>query len=103
MEDESTWQTRVVEKLSQFFYDEPDAQAFVLSGSLATSGLQTDIWSDVDVKIVLVDQAVDKYYSSIAWLAPFGRLIGLEKQESLFTKTLRVCLEDFQRFDLVFV
>jgi streptomycin adenylyltransferase len=97
------WQSNAVEKLSQFFEQEPEAKAFVLTGSLATTEIQTDIWSDVDAKIVLADHALGKYFSSIAWLSPFGKLIGVEKHESRLTKTLRVCLEGFQRFDFVFI
>ncbi len=103
MEDETTWQARAVEQLSQLFNKEPDARAFVLSGSLAVAEVQEDVWSDVDAKIILADHALDSYYLSTAWLFPFGRLVGAERHENHLTKTLRVCLESFQRFDLTFI
>ena len=76
---------------------------FILSGSLADEAIQADIWSDVDVKVVLTNDAVDRYFTSIAWLEPFGHIIGLEKHEDPRIKTLRVCLEGFKRFDFVFI
>jgi hypothetical protein len=97
------WQAGAVEQLGQLFEAEPDARAFVLTGSLADAGVEEDVWSDIDVKVVLADQSVDRYYLSVAWLQPFGRLIGAERHEGQFTKTLRVCLDGFRRFDLVFV
>ena len=97
------WQSQAVEQLSQMFHKEADTRAFVLTGSLAALDVQEDIWSDVDAKIILADWALDRYYLSTAWLSPFGQLIGLERHESYLAKTLRVCLENFQRFDLTFI
>jgi hypothetical protein len=97
------WHTLAVERLSQLFVKEPDARAFVLSGSLAAREIQEDAWSDVDAKIILADCALDRYFMSTAWLNPFGRLVGAERHERRFAKTLRVCLESFQRFDLTFI
>ena len=103
MSDGPTWQGRAVEQLGKLFLDDADARAFVLTGSLAGADGEVDEWSDLDAKVVLADQAVDRYYLSAAWLQPFGRLIGAERHAGQCTRTLRVCLEGFQRFDLVFI
>lgn len=103
MNSSPTWHTTAIDHLARFFEGDPDARAVILSGSLATEDVQADVWSDVDVKIVLADHAVGRYYASTDWLASFGRLIGLERYDSPAVKTLRVCLEGFQRFDLVFI
>lgn len=102
MESES-WHTLAVEQLGQLFDKEPDARAFVLSGSLAARDIQEDAWSDVDATIILADRALDRYFVSTTWLNPIGRLVGAERHESGITKTLRVCLENLQRFDLTFI
>ena len=103
MDDSDTWQTRTLEQLSRHFAAEPDARAFVLTGSLATADVEPDFWSDIDAKIVLADQAIDRYSTSLTWLQPFGQLLGVERHTGLSSKTLRVCLEGFKRFDLVFI
>ena len=95
--------TTAIEHLVRLFEGDPDARAVVLTGSLANDGVPVDVWSDVDAKVILADHAVDRYFASADWLAPFGRLVGLERHASPAVKTLRVCLESFQRFDLVFV
>jgi hypothetical protein len=97
------WQARAVEQLGQLFENDPDARVFVLAGSLADTEVEDDFWSDVDVKVVLADPSVDRYYLSVAWLHLFGRLICMERHEDQVTKTLRVCLDGFRRFDLVFI
>lgn len=79
MSDKSTWQARSVEQLSRFFDKEIEAKAFVLTGSLAAENVQKDVWSDVDVKIILTDDALDRYYLSTAWLAPFGKMVGADR------------------------
>jgi hypothetical protein len=98
-----TWHVQAVEQLSQLFMKEPEAKAFVLTGSLAAPEVQEDIWSDIDAKVILADHAVSHYYLSTAWLSPFGQLIGAERYGNNITRTLRVCLEGFQRFDLTFI
>jgi len=103
MRDARTWQAQALEQLSQLFAQDTNARAFALTGSLADTSIQIDAWSDIDVKVVLTAAAVDRYYASVAWLRPFGQLIGTERHTDRFAKTLRVCLVNFQRFDLVFV
>jgi hypothetical protein len=103
MDDAHSWQSRAVEQLSQLFEGDPDARALVLTGSLADAEVEADAWSDVDMKVVLADRSVDRYYRSLAWLQPFGQLVGMERHEGQAAKTLRVCLDGFKRFDLVFV
>lgn len=103
MTNEPTWQERAIRQLSQHFEQVAEAQAFVLTGSLAAEDGPADVWSDVDAKVILAEEAVARYYESTAWLAPFGRIIGLERHEHPLTKTLRVCLADFRRFDLTFI
>lgn len=103
MGDKPTWQTQAVQQLSQIFERDAEVRAFVLNGSLADAAIQTDIWSDVDAQIILADHALERYYASTEWLAPLGRLLGAERYKSPFTRTLRVCLEGVQRFDLTFI
>jgi hypothetical protein len=103
MDDPDTWQPHALEQLSQHFAAETDAKAFVVTGSLATADIEPDFWSDIDAKIVLVDQAIERYSTSLAWLQPFGQLIGVEQHVGSSSKTVRVCMEGFKRFDLVFI
>ena len=103
MLDSQDWQRDTLPQLSQLFENDPEAKAFLLTGSLANPEIEVDGWSDMDVTVILADEAVAHYTQSLAWLHPFGRLIGAERHESQLAKTVRVCLEGFKRFDFVFV
>jgi hypothetical protein len=103
MGTESAWQAPIVEQLSRFFQNEPDAKAFVLAGSLAHGEIQPDRWSDIDAGIVLADGALDRYTASTGWLRVLGQVVGLERHEHPQGRTLRVCLEGLRRLDLAFI
>ena len=103
MLDSQGWQRDTLPQLSQLFENDPEAKAFLLTGSLANPEIEVDGWSDMDVTVILADEAVAHYTQSLAWLHPFGRLIGAERHESQLAKTVRVCLEGFKRFDFIFV
>ena len=103
MAAEAGWHAPIIERLSQFFQDEPDAKAFVLTGSLATGEMQQDRWSDIDAGIVLADRTLDRYTHSTAWLHGLGQMVGIERHEHPSMRTVRVCLEGLRRLDLTFV
>ena len=97
------WHETAIAYLGDCFKQDSEVHAVILTGSLADDSLQADIWSDVDLKVIVADHTVEKYVVSTDWLAPFGQIIGLEKHASPSTQTLRVCLDGFRRFDFVFI
>ncbi|NIV35511.1 MAG: hypothetical protein GWN58_40485 [Anaerolineae bacterium] len=103
MGTDAAWHDPIVEQLSRFFQKEPDARAFVLTGSLADGEIQPDRWSDIDAGIVLADGVLDRYTCSTGWLQFLGQTAGLERHEHPQGRTLRVCLEGLRRLDLTFV
>lgn len=102
MANEPTWHDRAVEQLSRIFVDDPGAKAFILRGSLARDALMDD-WSDLDAAVILADSDLDRYTLSADWLASFRKVIGMERHEIGPGRILRVFLEGFQRFDLMFI
>ncbi|MEM7113404.1 MAG: aminoglycoside 6-adenylyltransferase [Chloroflexota bacterium] len=97
-----SWQRELVEQFERFFAADEAVLAVVLAGSLVT-GKDVDRWSDVDLKVVLADEAIGRYFESVSWLEPFGELLGLESHEEPQVKTLRVILDRLRRVDFVFV
>lgn len=98
-----SWQETAIARLSDAFKRDPAVCAVILTGSLADDAVPADFWSDVDLKVILSDDAVERYHAATDWLATFGRVVGLERHTSPLTKTLRVCLAGSQRFDFVFI
>ncbi|HNT76079.1 MAG TPA: aminoglycoside 6-adenylyltransferase [Anaerolineae bacterium] len=103
MQSEPLWHETAIARLSAYFSQDPTVRAVLLAGSLADDAVQADFWSDVDLKVILSDDAVDRYHAATDWLASFGCVVGLERHTAPLTKTLRVCLADFRRFDFVFI
>ena len=103
----SDWHQGLIEEIGAFFEQDADARAVVVGGSVADPAVAQDTWSDVDVKVVLADAAVGRYFPATDWLERFGKhdsaVIGVERHDGALTKTLRVCLDDYRRLDVVLV
>ena len=103
MRSESYWQTEAIDRLSALLRGDDAIRALVLTGSLARTGLVVDEWSDVDAKVILSDDALDRYDSSPDWLSPLGSVVGFQRISHGFSTTLRICLERFRRFDITLI
>jgi len=81
-----------------------NVRAVYLFGSCACSGAraQRDVWSDVDVLVIVDEQAMGDFYPTVDWLESLGELHAYEQNGSEFTNTTRVCFTDFRRIDFVF-
>lgn len=81
--------------------DDADVLALVLYGSLVHSSAAPDVSSDIDLLVIVADDAYNRFCSSEEWLAPLGTIFGFEHHVHAYTNTLRVCFTDFRRFDFV--
>lgn len=99
----SDWHQGLIEEIGAFFEQDAGARAVVVSGSVADPAVAQDAWSDVDIKVILADTAVGRYFPDTDWLQRFGQVIGVERHDGALTKTLRVCLDDYRRLDVVLV
>ena len=100
---EGTWQSEAVERLSVLLKQDRDVRALILTGSVASSTVVPDEWSDVDAKVVVADHALNEYAGSTQWLAPLGRVIGLERHRNGQAVSLRICSEQARRFDIMLI
>lgn len=79
------------------------AEADVMSMAIFGSVLRPqdlDDWSDIDVLIVVRDNALQRFFPSTAWLEPVGRIFAREHFSGDTASTTRVCFEDLRRLDL---
>ena len=97
------WQKNAIDRLSSLLREESGVKAVILVGSLASSTVQPDEWSDVDLKVIVADRELGRFYPSVSWLAPLGGVFAVDYIEHGSTKTIRICLDDFQRFDITFI
>jgi len=94
----SDWHQGLIEEIGAFFEQDADARAVVVSGSVADPVVAQDAWSDVDIKVVLADAAVARYFPATDWLLRFGKhesaVIGVERHDGAL---------DYRRLDVVLV
>lgn len=96
------WQSQSVPKLTNLLWDYPSIQAVLQYGSAARHDESLDRWSDVDILIVADALTVDRLTSDVEWTTPLGLLFAWEVFPSEVKTVLRLCFQDFSRFDLVF-
>ena len=93
------WQDATIQGISSRLSSDEDVRALVLMGSGAQAPLQRDYWSDLDLLVVVGDEALDRFYPSVDWLACFGNVFAYNQSADQFKATTRVCFEDFRRVD----
>ena len=97
------WQDVIIRDLIALFQPDEDVQAVAVFGSCASfAPTEKDAWSDVDLLVVVNEQAVSRYFPAIAWLQTLGEVYAFEQNSNQFTFTTRVCFSDFRRLDIVF-
>ena len=100
MKSEQKWQWALLNDLSERLWNGEDVRALILTGSLADDSVAEDEWSDLDLTIVVSDNAVARFFSSRDWLESFGQIVGLEQHDGADVKTVRVCFAPCKRVDV---
>lgn len=95
------WQPAALTEIRARLESDRDVLALVLFGSLARDPDAIDMTSDIDLLMVVADDAVGRFFPALEWLAPPGTVFGCELYDSNHAKTVRVCFDDFRRFDVV--
>lgn len=95
------WQAQAIEEMRAALVPSNDVLALALFGSALHTSDQLDAWSDLDLLLVVHDDAYARFYPTLEWLKPFGRVFACQQTEDAFRGTIRVCFADFRRFDIV--
>lgn len=100
---DKTWQKEYLLRISDVLKEYNDVQAVVIKGSCADDINEVDIWSDIDLVVIVSNESCDFYWEDMSWLNSLGQVFAYEKYPGGNIETLRVCLSNFVRFDFVFV
>jgi hypothetical protein len=95
----SGWQEITLQDLTRWLQPNEAVRALVLFGT--TAERQQDVWSDVDVLLVVDEAAMGRFYPATDWLLPLGELYTWNQSADPFTSVTRVCFNDFRRIDFV--
>lgn len=96
-----TWQESVLADLPSALKADGNVVGMLLFGSLAASEPHMDEWSDIDILLVVKEEALDAYFPSVEWIRAFGPLYTYSQSTDDFTYTTRACFANFQRIDFV--
>lgn len=100
MENDS-WREDTLELLKQILQPNNQVLSLSLYGSLASSEIEKDSWSDIDALLVVEDSVLANFYPSIEWMSPLGKVFVLQQSSHDQTSTTKVIFEDFKKIDLV--
>lgn len=95
------WQGTTLAQLRALLEPDPDVAALVLFGSIAGPREYVDRFSDIDVLLVVRDGVAERFFPSIDWLAPLGRIYTHEQSLRERHRVSRVCFDDLRRIDVV--
>lgn len=95
------WQEAALQELANLLQADASVHALILTGSCAQSPGKVDVWSDVDLLMVVADSEVERYCATIDWLVSLGPLFATDHSANEFWFTRRVCFADMRRVDFV--
>lgn len=98
-----SWQEGTLAQLTDYLQSFDAVQALFLVGSLANDAVQPDFWSDIDLLVVVADQAIKQFYPGTTWLQPISPIFATSQSQDPPRYTLRVCFADMRRVDFIFL
>ncbi|GHO95118.1 hypothetical protein KSF_051660 [Reticulibacter mediterranei] len=97
------WQETAVRDLVTLLEPQEAVRALILKGSYANPAIQPDIWSDIDITLVVSDEKLSTFFPTLSWLEPLGDLYTFDQSTHAHGGTTRACFTDFRRIDCTFV
>lgn len=97
------WHEEAIAKIVEILRQDPDIKGLLLMGSCSRSDIQSDLWSDIDLAIIVDDAALTRFYPAIDWVKDFGIPYALDQNKTDDYHVLRVWFRDSRHFDFIIV
>jgi hypothetical protein len=97
------WQQKAIKRVKAVLEADEDVKGLVLIGSYTRDDIKTDIWSDVDIVVVVADQAVSKFYPATDWISPIGEPYCFNQSSTDDYSVTRAYQIDGSRLDFMIV
>lgn len=81
------WQDVATQDLAALLQADEDVRAIVVYGSCALSPAEKDVWSDVDLLVIISEPAISRYFPALGWLQAFGEVYAYEQSSNQLTCT----------------
>lgn len=99
----NNWQAATLKNIELQLKNDPGVLTLYVFGSFAEENKSLDIWSDLDLLIVVRDEFVSKFYPSLKWVSQFGKLFAYEQSSDNSCYMSKVIFENNKKIDFVFV
>ena len=97
------WQDEAVRGLRAELEADEGVRGLVVIGSVTRADLEIDMWSDLDVAVVIDDRAVHRFGSSVDWAASVGEIYAYSRSKTEYYGVTRVYFTDGRRIDFVII
>lgn len=96
------WQQATIDKIEALLRADERVKGLVLVGSFTREDVTPDIWSDIDIVIVVDNHSLEQFYPATDWISSIGKMYCFSQNSSDFNVT-RACFTDTRRIDFVIV
>lgn len=93
------WQDDALRDLVALLQGDEAVRALALFGT--AGGAEQDVWSDVDLLLVVDEAARERFHPALEWLQPLGEVYTWDQSANPWWSVTRACFTDFRRSDFV--
>jgi predicted nucleotidyltransferase len=83
------WHETTLQRLTIMLQSDPGVLTLAVFGSYLRPEV-LDVWSDLDLLLVVDDQALKRFFPALDWLAPLGTIYAHEQSSATLRHTTRV-------------
>lgn len=97
------WHETVIKQMEQYSASDPAVRGLVVTGSCANRNVVPDEWSDVDLALIVEDEAYSRFFPAMDWASAFGDIYAYSSSSTEYFGVLRLQFSDGIRVDFVII
>ncbi|MDH4180287.1 MAG: aminoglycoside 6-adenylyltransferase, partial [Armatimonadota bacterium] len=87
--DTVLWQADAIDVLTAHLEKDEGVKALLLIGSCADPDVELDLWSDVDIVVVVEDRALARFHPALDWLRVLGEPYAFDPSQQAWCNVIR--------------
>jgi hypothetical protein len=97
------WHEASIANITEILSQDQHVKGLLLVGSCTRDDVQTDEWSDIDIAVIVDDEAITRFYPATDWVRRFGTTYAFSINETDCYHVIRVWFTDGRHFDFIIV
>ena len=90
----TTWHDSTLKHISSILKANNAVISLYVFGSFAEVASDIDHWSDLDLLIIVQDDAINKIYPNLDWLSSLGKIFAYEQSSNKYQHVSKIIFED---------